>query len=42
LDNYTIAKQIGQGAYASVKLVHHKLTGQRYAMKVYEKFKLND
>lgn len=25
-----------------MKLVNHKVTGQRFAMKVYEKFKLND
>lgn len=42
LDNYQIGKEIGKGAYASVKLIHHKTNGNKYALKVYEKFKLND
>ena len=42
LDNYQMGKNIGQGAYASVKLIYHKLTNHKFALKVYEKFKLND
>lgn len=37
-----IGKEIGKGAYASVKLVTLKETGEKYAMKIYEKFKLLD
>lgn len=33
---------MGSGAYATVKLVTHKKTGEKYAMKVYDKYKLND
>lgn len=42
LDQYAIGKQIGQGAYASVKLVQNKANNQKYALKVYEKFRLTD
>ena len=42
LEAYSIGKQIGQGAYASVKLVQHKATQSCYALKVYEKYKLTD
>lgn len=42
LDQYIIGKHIGQGAYANVKLVQHKGNNQKYALKVYEKFRLSD
>jgi len=37
LDDYSIGKQLGQGAYAVVKLAVHKPTGRYVAVKVYEK-----
>ena len=40
--HYTVGKQIGQGAYAVVKLVTNKVTQSQYAMKIYEKYKLSD
>ena len=42
IDNYTIGKKIGQGAYAEVRLCLHKSTNQKTACKIYEKFKLLD
>lgn len=42
LDDYSIGKQLGQGAYAVVKLAVHKATGRHVAVKVYEKYKLLD
>lgn len=42
LDAYSIGKQIGQGAYASVKIVQHRASSGYYALKVYEKYKLTD
>lgn len=35
-------KQIGQGAYAVVKEAIHKPTGEKVAIKVYDRFKLMD
>jgi serine/threonine protein kinase len=37
-----IGHQIGQGAYAVVKNGVNKKTGQRVAIKIYEKYKLLD
>lgn len=42
IEDYTIGKEIGQGAYASVKLSNHKPTSTSVAIKVYDKLKLND
>ena len=42
LEKYNIGKIIGKGAYAIVKLISNKLTNEKYAMKIYEKSKLND
>jgi hypothetical protein len=42
LNDYRFGKHIGQGAYAIVKLATHKLTGAVLAIKVYEKFKLQE
>ena len=39
---YTIGRQVGQGAYAQVKEAIHKSTGKKYAIKIYEKFRLQD
>lgn len=42
ITDYTIGRHLGSGAYASVKLATHKPTGMILAIKVYEKFKLNE
>ena len=42
LDNYQVGKVIGQGAYAVVRICHHRETLKKYAIKIYEKSKLND
>eukprot|EP01022_Parablepharisma_sp_SALTPOND_P008027 TRINITY_DN135091_c3_g1_i1.p1 TRINITY_DN135091_c3_g1~~TRINITY_DN135091_c3_g1_i1.p1 ORF type:complete len:508 (-),score=40.44 TRINITY_DN135091_c3_g1_i1:1141-2664(-) len=39
---YEVGKQIGQGAYAVVKEATHKKTLVKYAIKVYEKYRLLD
>ena len=41
LSKYEIGNALGKGAYATVKLVTNKLTNEKYAMKIYEKEKLN-
>lgn len=42
IEEYVIGKEIGKGAYASVKCSSHKSTNTKVAIKVYEKLKLND
>ncbi len=42
IDDYLIGQEIGKGSYAIVKQAIHKQTGQKYAIKVYEKSKLSD
>lgn len=42
LDEYNMGKQIGQGAYATVKYAVHKQTNRKVAIKTYEKFRLLD
>jgi tRNA A-37 threonylcarbamoyl transferase component Bud32 len=42
LSNYEIGHTLGKGAYAVVKICRNKLTGEKYAMKIYEKSRLND
>ena len=42
LSDYEIGHTLGKGAYAVVKTCKNKLTGEKYAMKIYEKSKLND
>ena len=42
LTKYHIGKEIGKGAYAAVKLVTLKATKEKFAMKIYEKYKLLD
>ena len=42
IDDYTIIKEIGIGAYAVVKQAIHKPTNKEYAIKIYEKIKLLD
>ena len=42
LDDYIIGKQIGQGAYAVVRIGLHKPSNQKVAMKIYKKYKLEE
>jgi serine/threonine protein kinase len=42
LDDYIIGKQIGQGAYAVVRIGLHKPTNRKVALKIYKKYKLMD
>ena len=42
IDDYLITKELGRGTYAIVKLATHKITKQKYAMKVYTKELLLD
>ena len=42
LSNYEIGRTLGKGAYAIVKICTNKITKERYAVKIYEKSKLND
>ncbi len=42
IEDYKFIKEIGKGAYAVVKSAIHKSTRTRYAIKIYEKYKLMD
>ena len=42
LSDYEIGHTLGKGAYAVVKACKNKITGEKFAMKIYEKLKLND
>jgi len=42
LDEYIIGKQIGQGAYAVVRIGLHKPTNKKVALKIYKKHKLEE
>ena len=42
INKYLIGRELGKGAYANVRLVIDKLTKKKYAMKIYDKSKLND
>lgn len=42
LDDYVIGKQIGQGAYAVVKIGLHKKTNKKVALKIYDKEKMKE
>ena len=42
LSNYEIGHTLGKGAYAIVKVCTNKITKEKFAMKIYEKSKLND
>jgi len=41
LSKYEIGAELGKGAYAKVKLATNKITKEKFAIKIYEKEKLN-
>ena len=42
IDDYLITKELGKGSYAVVKLATHKLTKNKYAIKIYSRQSLID
>ena len=42
IEDYSITKELGKGSYAVVKLAMHKITKQKYAIKIYKKELLLD
>jgi serine/threonine protein kinase len=42
LADYQIGSQIGQGAYAIVRIGMHKKLNKKVALKIYEKEKIKD
>lgn len=42
LADYVIGKQIGQGAYAVVRVGMHKKMNKKVALKIYEKAKMQE
>ena len=42
LEEFTLGKLIGTGAYASVKSAVSKTEGKKFALKIYEKYRLTD
>ncbi len=42
IEEYKIGQEIGKGSFATVKAGHHKQTGEKFAIKVYDKNKLVD
>ena len=42
VNDYQLSKQIGHGAYAVVKEGVHKPTGEKVAVKMYDRYKLMD
>ena len=42
LEKYKIDTILGEGSYATVKLVKNKINNEKYAMKIYDKKKINN
>lgn len=42
IEDYKFIKEIGKGSYAAVKSALHKPTKRKYAIKIYERYKLMD
>eukprot|EP01022_Parablepharisma_sp_SALTPOND_P014704 TRINITY_DN201_c0_g1_i1.p1 TRINITY_DN201_c0_g1~~TRINITY_DN201_c0_g1_i1.p1 ORF type:complete len:638 (-),score=59.80 TRINITY_DN201_c0_g1_i1:11782-13695(-) len=40
IENFIVGKQVGQGAYAAVKVAFHKVLNKKVALKIYDKAKL--
>ena len=41
LEKYEIGEKLGEGSYATVKICKNKKTNQKYAMKIYDKIKMD-
>jgi serine/threonine protein kinase len=41
-ENFLVGKQVGEGAYASVRMALHRPTNTKVAIKIYEKAKIKD
>lgn len=42
IENYSLGKILGQGAYAAVRQGIHRVTSEKVAVKTYEKYRLTD
>ena len=42
IHDYEIGQKLGEGAYAVVRSCRHKQSNNKIAMKIYDKYKLND
>jgi serine/threonine protein kinase len=42
LNDYAVGRELGKGAYAVVKICTNKITGTKFAMKIYDKSKLGE
>jgi MAP/microtubule affinity-regulating kinase len=42
IEDYSLGKVLGQGAYAVVRIGTHLVTAERVAVKIYEKYRLTD
>ncbi len=42
IEEYKLDKDIGKGSFATVKQAFHKRTGDKFAIKIYDKSKLVD
>ena len=42
MENYVLGKLLGKGSYAQVKEATNKSTNIKYAVKVYEKYRVMD
>ena len=42
MEFYSIGRVLGEGAFGKVKLANHNLSGEKVAVKIFEKFKIRD
>lgn len=42
LENYNVLSELGRGKFSIVKLATHRISGQKFAIKIYNKKDLND
>ena len=42
IGNYVLTRNLGEGTFGKVKLGIHSMTGEKVAVKVLEKSKIND
>lgn len=41
-DMYVFGKVLGQGAFGTVRVAHHKITGHKVAIKLYDKSRMKN